>query len=464
MGLMDLMKEPAIQLRLASGWRLGQAANGVAFAAGSTQDPRVPLSEHSSAYDKANRRLVEGAPLAALRDCVVRDGGVQLAVSYLVLLQKMCRHGLVEFPLMDEEGETAVLLPSAGDCIPIPDPEAPDAALRLDRFACLRDDGGNWLLESPLCEVRLRLSCLDTLKHSLVRRVLAAAGFLEGGETEQTVERQEALEMWEFHDLLFHSRNRKGWNPDPAGATFQFAGEIDPLPAVRPAWSGKKIELPCASGVPGRNPSLARVLEQRRSERRCSEHPPISLTELGAVLDRCARVRSKWCNEFPVPGGRTVAMELSRRPYPSGGACCALEIYPIVNRCDGLSSGVYHYDAEGHHLVRIAGRAPEVDGMIADANRTTGGEAEPQILLAVTARFGRVMWKYRSIAYGLIMRDTGILYQTLYLVATEFGLSPCALGSGDSRLFARLTGLDPLVEGMVGEFILGGRPLWTDRP
>ena len=68
------------------------------------------------------------------------------------------------------------------------------------------------------------------------------------------------------------------------------------------------------------------------------------------------------------------------------------------------------------------------------------------------------MWKYRGISYGVILRNTGALYQTFYLVATELGLSPCGIGSGDSALFARMTGLDPIVEGTVGEFILGGPP------
>ena len=95
--------------------------------------------------------------------------------------------------------------------------------------------------------------------------------------------------------------------------------------------------------------------------------------------------------------------------------------------------------------------------MIDEAGMASGGQGTPQILLAITARFPRVMWTYRSIAYGLILRNTGVLYQTLYLAACEMGLAPCAIGSGDSARFARLTGLDPFAEGMVGEFILGGR-------
>ena len=87
-----------------------------------------------------------------------------------------------------------------------------------------------------------------------------------------------------------------------------------------------------------------------------------------------------------------------------------------------------------------------------------GGIPETQALVIVTARFARVMRRYRSIAYALILRDTGVLYQTLYLAATDLGLAPCALGVGDAAIFAEATGLDPLIEGSVGEFLLGGRP------
>jgi hypothetical protein len=46
----------------------------------------------------------------------------------------------------------------------------------------------------------------------------------------------------------------------------------------------------------------------------------------------------------------------------------------------------------------------------------------------------------------------------MYLVATAMRLAACALGGGDSDLFARASGLDYYEEGAVGEFILGSRP------
>lgn len=79
------------------------------------------------------------------------------------------------------------------------------------------------------------------------------------------------------------------------------------------------------------------------------------------------------------------------------------------------------------------------------------------MLLVITARFGRLFWKYRSVAYAVVLKHIGVLYQNLYLVATNMGLAPCALGGGDSDVFAKATGLNYVEESSVGEFMLGSR-------
>ena len=84
-----------------------------------------------------------------------------------------------------------------------------------------------------------------------------------------------------------------------------------------------------------------------------------------------------------------------------------------------------------------------------------GATAVPQILITMAARFGRISWKYSSIAYALILKDVGVLMQTLYLMATDMGLGGCAIGSTNIDLFARMTGLEFHVEGAVGQFALG---------
>ena len=76
----------------------------------------------------------------------------------------------------------------------------------------------------------------------------------------------------------------------------------------------------------------------------------------------------------------------------------------------------------------------------------------------MAARFQRVAWKYASTAYAVILKNVGVLYQTMYLAATAMNLAPCAIGCGDADLFARGAGTDYYAETSVGEFLLGSRP------
>jgi SagB-type dehydrogenase family enzyme len=61
-------------------------------------------------------------------------------------------------------------------------------------------------------------------------------------------------------------------------------------------------------------------------------------------------------------------------------------------------------------------------------------------------------------AYAVILKNLGVLIQTMYLVATASDLAPCAVGGGDSDLFCKVTGTNYLEETSVGEFMLGSLP------
>ena len=199
-----------------------------------------------------------------------------------------------------------------------------------------------------------------------------------------------------------------------------------------------------------------RVLEERRSIRDYADEP-ITDRQLGEFLFRTARVKGRTEWEVPAPGG-PVRVESTTRPYPAGGGLYELEVYAVVQACRNLAPGLYHYDPDGHRLGRLAGPTPEVAALLADAARSAGIDSEGlQVLLILASRFPRLAWKYASLAYALTLKHVGVVYQTMYLAATAMGLAPCALGGGDSDLFARAAGVDYYAETSVGEFLLGSR-------
>ena len=228
-----------------------------------------------------------------------------------------------------------------------------------------------------------------------------------------------------------------------------------PQPAVRPRWPGKKIDLRKLSAVHSQAISpVAKLLRERHSTRSFDDQRPITLAELSRFLDSTARVLSRWRSKIDLgDGGPLVAF--TARPYPSAGAAYELELYLAVDKCEGLARGFYHYDAGGHALVPIGADMHELEALLAGAEFAMGAPAAPQILIIIAARFGRISWKYSSIAYELILKDVGVLTQTFYMMATDMGLGGCAIGTTNIDLFAKMTGIEFHVEGPVGQFALG---------
>jgi SagB-type dehydrogenase family enzyme len=263
------------------------------------------------------------------------------------------------------------------------------------------------------------------------------------------------LALWDFHDLLFHTRSTEGRHANPLGGLYPHAGIVPPLPAVRPRWPGKKVDLRrfAAAQAPKVSP-VARILHERHSTRSFDDRRPITLAELARLLDSTARVRSRFSHREHL-GDASPLLTYAPRPYPSAGASYELELYLAVGRCEGLARGFYHYDAGAHALVPIATRAHELQALLTGAAFAMDAPAAPQVLITIAARFGRVSWKYSALAYALVLKDAGVLTQTLYLMATDMGLGGCAIGSFDIDLFARMTGIAFHVEGPVGQFALG---------
>jgi SagB-type dehydrogenase family enzyme len=129
--------------------------------------------------------------------------------------------------------------------------------------------------------------------------------------------------------------------------------------------------------------------------------------------------------------------------------------YLAISECDGIPPGLYRYDPVGHGLDLIAASGPAVGRLLDDARGAAAVESRPPVLVLLAADFARLSWKYEGIAYAATLKNVGVLFATMQLVATAMGLGSCPLGGGDSETFAIATGLHPLEETSVGELMLG---------
>ena len=419
-----------------------------------------------------------GLPLASFV-----SGGRNIDKEIHLLVRRLARHGLLEYRLQRSQNDEdqVVVEPQIADYWPATPQLGNADVLVLSRFAYMRRRGNEMVLESPragalfkICNPKLATAIAMLSTPQQIKRLRRQDGFpgvellallvdcgilfkidaaSESGL--RPFEGDANLVLWDFHDLLFHTRSTEGRQANPIGGLYLYAGVAPALPAVRPRWPGKKIDLRKFSSAHSEPISpVAKLLHERHSIRSFDDQEPVTLAELSRFLDKTARVRSTWRSRVDLGhGGPMVAYAV--RPYPSAGASYGLELYLAVDKCAGLARGFYHYDAGGHALVPIGARTHELEALLTGAKFAMDAPTAPQILITIAARFGRISWKYSALAYALILKDVGVLTQTLYLMATDMGLGGCAIGSANIDLFAKMTGLEFHVEGPVGQFALG---------
>jgi SagB-type dehydrogenase family enzyme len=436
--------------------------------------------------------LRDGAPEADLAAAASSHSGRQAVRSWARVCAALRADSWMEQGLRGADGPLVTLRPTSSMRGASGSWLGEETTVIMSRFAVMRREADNLLIESPRAgslmivddlQVALLFAAMGTVARvvdlakvldtnlgavevrAIIRLLIegrlalvAGQGELDarGTEETETSDRFE-LDSWSFPDLLFHARSRMGRHLNPYGGTYRFAGRHDPLPAAKPvAAAVVPLPQPDLEAVAHSDPSLTTVIEARASVRAHDDEHPITASQLGELLYRSQRLR--WVQGTDGRG------EVASRPYPGGGGLYELEVYPVIHQCAGLEPGLYRYVGDQHSLEEVAPSGDGTAQLLEMARQTSLLESTPQVLLVVTARFGRVMWKYESVPYSVILKNVGALYQTLYLVATAMGLAPCALGGGDSDIFAQLSGLRYEEESSVGEFVLGSRPSGWVRP
>jgi SagB-type dehydrogenase family enzyme len=464
-------RQDTVSARLAGRVRLESHASGKIIACFDGQS--LPLGAFSAAAADCAQELRTGLPLASFA-----SGRRKIDKEIDLLVRRLAGHSLLEYRVGRSGVDQFVIEPQLADYWPQAARLDDTDVLVLSRFAYMRRRGDEMVLESPragalfkICNPKIAAALTALSAPRTIKELRRLDGFpgpemlallvdcrillkidAVGG---QSAESDADLALWDFHDLLFHARSTQGRHTNPVGGVYPHAGVISPLPATRPRWPGKKIDLVALSATFETISPFAKLLAERHSTRSFDDQRPITLPELARFLDGAARIVSRWKSAADHGEGGPV-MEYAVRPYPSAGAAYPLELYLAVDRCEGLARGFYHYDA-GHALLPIGASAQEVDALLAGAGFAMDAPA-PQILITIAARFGRTSWKYSTLAYALILKDVGVLTQTLYLMATDMGLGGCAIGSINIELFAKMTGIEFHQEGPVGQFALGRSP------
>jgi SagB-type dehydrogenase family enzyme len=442
-----------VKVQLLPGYDLRVSGDRVTFAAGAAEWTFEPLAPGlAGALAGLKGGLDEKGAARLLGDL----GGAAALAEWWAIVYRLQEMGALVYRLEVEGSPLASLY--FGRAAPEMDFAVPRDRVALSPYVFLQIRDGEFVLDSPLAtgavvlhqlralpllallsspqladELEALLPALGAPTCRALLAFLSAAALVQ--KVEAHVDLREQHRSWEFHDLLFHRRSqgvRADWHVGARRLPLVRAPSFAPLQKASPILS----HLPIRREAETAPLSYDRVLATRRSSR--SHGKPPSLEDVGFFLYRAAHRRGERC------------------VYPSAGGCYPLNIYLVAGKCDGWGVGVYRYWPEEHALEALAVPAEVTLGAL-DARRCyMETRQQPQLLVMLTARMERVAWKYEGVAYANVLRDVGVLYESMYLAAAATGLACCALGAASLGPLQSWVDPDPLAESAVGELLLGG--------
>ena len=287
----------------------------------------------AGAADRAQDLRI-GLPLASFA-----SGRRNIDKEIHLLVRRLARHGLLEYRLQRSRNseDQVVIEPQVADYWPATPRLGNADVLVLSRFAYMRRRGNEMVLELPragalfrICNPKIATAIAMLSTPQQIKRLRRQDDFpgiellallvdcqilfkidAAGDSGLRPAEGDRNLVLWDFHDLLFHARSTEGRHANPLGGVYPYAGVMPPLPAVRPRWPGKKIDLRKFSAAHSEAVSpVAKLLRERHSTRSFDDQRPITLAELSRFLDNTARVLSKWRSRVDL----ATAVRRSRTP------------------------------------------------------------------------------------------------------------------------------------------------------
>ncbi len=206
----------------------------------------------------------------------------------------------------------------------------------------------------------------------------------------------------------------------------QQGDEQPPLYAV--LREGRHVALPNPSHIECGEMPLREAIECRRSLRTYAD-VAMDLEELSFLL---------WCTQGVKPESTT---KFTLRTVPSAGARHAFETVLLVNRVEGLTPGIYQYDAACHQLIAWDSALDITQQVMAACLDQRMVETCSAVFMWVAQR-ERMAWRYGERGIRYLFLDAGHVCQNLYLAAESMNAGVCAIGAYNDDEVNRILQLD----------------------
>lgn len=188
------------------------------------------------------------------------------------------------------------------------------------------------------------------------------------------------------------------------------------------------IALPPVESLPAPAITLRDAVARRESVRSYAEQP-MTLEELAFLLWATQGVR------------RVVRGYYTLRMVPSAGARHAFETYLLINRVEGVRSGLYRYLALEHRLVEETAEAGVAE-RVAEACFNQPQITASAVTFIWTAVPYRMIWRYGERGYRYLHLDAGHVCQNLYLAGEAVGCGTCAIAAFRDEMLNEILGID----------------------
>ena len=233
--------------------------------------------------------------------------------NFFYFFDKLIAAGFLTARFSQNEGSVFSIDPALKKSIYHASLIKPMTRYRLSRFALLRQDNGEMVLECPLSLFRFIIHKKELLEliyqlciglvpkimdptYAMFLKALLATETVEATEDEQ-INQQDPMYFWEFHDLFFFSRTQKGRHLNPIGGTYRFSGKRKSPAVFKPIASNECVPLKIPNGF--LSDKMARSFENVLSNRRSLRSTSIRCATGGRIITTPTRPRGAMWSSWP---------------------------------------------------------------------------------------------------------------------------------------------------------------------
>jgi SagB-type dehydrogenase family enzyme len=285
---------------------------------------------------------------------------------------------------------------------------------------------------------RLEKTISKNTIQAIVNKLIDVGVLISANEQKQSQTSEIVMEWaeWGASTWFVHleSRDANYKSADEVGEEFMESSGSPP-PTYKCNCEKSNITLPKPSTLS--NMTLSDALTLRRTYRNFLPES-IKLQELSDLLYYTGGILFTNSTRF---FGR-----VAKKVAPSPGGRHATELYPVINNCEGLERGIYHY-CQKHHALHLLSKMDDVKSFLREALYGQDYFLDASVIVFYTSVIDRIKWKYKGARiYRLMHYETAHYAQNFLLAGTAHNLGVFTTAAFKESLVESKLGIDGVHE------------------